>query len=232
MSVTFVEKSEIKKIIKSKVKAADIILDIGCGITPQSLIRPKIHICLEPCGEYIDYLRKHRRGENSVLLQSGWKETIDIFPDRSIDSIFLLDFIEHLEKEEGKILLRKCENIARKQIIVYTPLGFVPQIHMEGRKDRWGMNGGKWQKHKSGWYIEDFDDSWDLTCAKEYHFDDGYGNVYDKPFSVIWAIKNIQWNDDIVKERLFILLLKKLIPSSAKHTLKNIYINIFSQKSR
>jgi len=224
MSVKFVSKNKIKKIIKSKIKATKIILDIGSGIRPQTLVRPKVHICVDVCSEYINHLKRHYPKRSLVLLQGDWGEIINIFPDKSVDTIFLLDFIEHLDKEEGKTILKKCEYIAMEQIVVYTPLGFLPQIHIEGRKDRWEMNGSYWQQHRSGWHIEDFDDTWDITCVKEYHFDDGYGHTFDKPFGIIWAIKNLHSIDDNSgRKLLFSHKLKKLIPAKVRTKLKRFY---------
>jgi len=231
ISVVYVSKKKIMKIVKSKIKSANIILDIGSGIKPQSLIKPKIHICVDVYNEYIEYLRKYYPNRNLVLLRSDWKKIINIFPDKSIDTIFLLDFLEHLDKEDGEVLLKKCENIAKKQIVVFTPLEFFPQIYVEGRKDRWGMNGSYWQQHKSGWNIEDFDETWDITCVKEYHYDNGYGHIFDSPFGVIWAIKNIQWDNDISPRKL-LFFLKKLIPQRIKSILKKVYKNYIKLKEK
>lgn len=201
MSVVFVGKKKVRGVVERKIIPANIILDIGCGIKPQSFIQPKIHICIEPHLEYLECLMKKSphnlrapmaRHSNYVYLNSRGEAATKLFLDKSIDSIFMIDIIEHIEKDDGFELLKQSERIAKNQIIVMTPLGFYPQMHIEGRKDRWGMDGGEFQKHRSGWKIEDFDDSWDLTCVKEFHFDDGYGNVFDKPIGIIWAIKNIK----------------------------------------
>jgi len=57
--------------------------------------------------------------------------------------------IEHLDKTEAEILLKQTEKIARVQIAIFTPLGFMPQHHDNG-KDAWGMNDATWQEHRSG----------------------------------------------------------------------------------
>ncbi|HWP41979.1 MAG TPA: class I SAM-dependent methyltransferase, partial [Blastocatellia bacterium] len=106
-------------------------------------------------------------------------------------TVFLLDVIEHLEKEESLKLLRATEQIARQQVIIFTPLGFLPQEHPDG-KDHWGMEGGSWQTHKSGWLPEDFDDSWDIYAARAYHTHDNLGSEFEKPYGAMWAIKNIK----------------------------------------
>ncbi len=102
----------------------------------------------------------------------------------------MIDVVEHLEKEEGLRLLCLTERIARRQIVLFTPLGFMPQEHLDG-KDAWGLEGGRWQEHKSGWLPEDFGESWDIYASEEYHLHDNMGMPLEKPFGVFWAIKNI-----------------------------------------
>ena len=93
--------------------------------------------------------------------------------------------IEHLEKSEGKELLARTEDIAREQVVIFTPLGFMPQHH-ENSKDAWGLNGADWQEHKSGWFPEDFQgEFWQVFASKSYHF-----RPQQKPFGAMWAIKS------------------------------------------
>ena len=217
MSVTYVEKKELNKSIKRKVKAARVIIDIGCGISPQKIIRPKVHILVEPFIEYVQRILDRRSFENFVYLNTTGEEALKLFLDKSVDSIFMLDFIEHIDKDAGFNLLQQCERVAKKQIIVFTPLGFFPQEYIENRKDLWGMNGGLFQEHKSGWDIEDFEDTWDLLCVKEFHFNDGYGNIFDKPYGVIFAVKNIKNSKRDPSRIDFILFsIRKMIPRFLK----------------
>lgn len=211
MSVLFIEKDNLNKFIKKRVKPANVILDIGCGINPQRIIKPKIHICVEPYSEYVKKLMEKTQFENFVYLTMSAVEAVMKFPDKSIDSIFMIDLIEHIDQESGVILLSQCERVAKKQIIVFTPLGFFPQEYIKDRKDLWGMDGGFFQEHKSGWELQDFDDSWDLLCVKEFHFDDGYGNKFEKPYGAIFAIKSFK--DNSPKRTLAKRLIKNFVPS-------------------
>lgn len=193
MQVNWVENHQLLTTAASQLQQVNVILDIGCGIIPQSLVKPIVHICVEPFHQYIYELQK--KTMNSVdrtwiILKTTWAETIKILPERSVDTVFLLDVIEHLDKEEAKELLRATEAIARKQIVIFTPLGFLPQNHPDG-KDAWGFEGGYWQEHKSGWEPEDFDDSYNICASKVFHNFDNMGRAFDKPFGAFWAIKNI-----------------------------------------
>ncbi len=193
MSVMWLEKNELMPITRSKIEDVNIVLDIGCGIRPQEYIKPRIHVCCDPFQQYIEHLQDKVKDEKSkqyVFIKAEWSEVINMFPPKSVDTVFLLDVIEHVEKEQGKRLLTVSETIARRQIVIFTPLGFVPQNSPDG-KDAWGFDGGKWQEHKSGWLPEDFDDSWDIYAAKIYHTIDHAGKKYDNPHGALWAIKNI-----------------------------------------
>ncbi len=192
MSIYWLETDELFPTVRKQLKQADIILDIGCGILPQNMIQPQVHICCEPFEQYVEHLKKKIENEQSryyVVINASWADAVRLFPSKSVDTVFLLDVIEHLEKNEATQLLKATEDIAKKQIAIYTPLGFVPQTHLDG-KDAWGLDGGKWQEHKSGWTPEEFDISWDVYVAKEFHFKDNLGKPHEKPFGALWAVKN------------------------------------------
>lgn len=70
----------------------------------------------------------------------------------SVDVITLIDAIEHLDKETGIKLLKRCKRVAKKSILVFTPEGYVRnETH-----DAWGVSGGdNYQKHLSGWEVDE-----------------------------------------------------------------------------
>jgi len=63
------------------------------------------------------------------------------------DTILLLDVLEHLTKEDGEKIIRCLEEIARKQVIILTTVGFIPQR---------SLHGNIFQEHKSGWVPKEF----------------------------------------------------------------------------
>jgi hypothetical protein len=132
------------------VRPVDVILDIGAGIRPQQIIKAKRHICIEPHHEYASWLRNNGY---EVIERNALEALSDVEP---VESIFLLDVIEHLEKSDGQNLLRAAMKKATQQIVVFTPLGFQKQEYAEGEKDAWGMNGTHWQTHRSGWVPDEF----------------------------------------------------------------------------
>lgn len=193
MATKWFETANLFPAVLRSFRKTEVVLDIGCGIMPQQFVRPSVHICCEPFQEYISHLQDKVRYESDrsyVIVNATWAEAVRIFPPKSVDSVFLVDVIEHLEKEEAVALLKKTEQIARKQVALFTPLGFMPQSHPDG-KDAWGLGGGVWQEHKSGWQPEDFDASWDIYAAKEFHAADSLGRKLDTPYGALWAIKNL-----------------------------------------
>jgi hypothetical protein len=67
---------------------------------------------------------------------------------RKADLVGLYGVIEHLPRHLGFELLRACEAITNKYIILETPHGFVPQGPEYGNPH---------QRHLSGWYPQDFE---------------------------------------------------------------------------
>jgi len=192
---------EILQAVEKAIKETDVVLDIGCGIRPMSYFRPKLHILVEPHQEYVDILNYRNSGDKSVItLNQNALEALIHFASQSVDSIFLLDVIEHINKEEGLKIIQECERVAREQIVIFTPLGFMPQ-HVHG-VDAWGLNGGTFQEHISGWLPADFNADWSLHLCEEYHNHDAEGKQLKKPFGAFFAIKNMNKKHIALPEKL------------------------------
>lgn len=186
--ITYYEKSAIIEHIPSLLKPVDVLVDVGCGVRPFG-IQAKTHICVEPWKEYIDILNAcHGNKSTYVFLQTDAITGLKTFADHSVDSVCMIDLIEHLEKKDGQALLQEADRIARKQIIIFTPLGYMAN-HSDS-KDAWGLNGAHLQEHLSGWNVEDFDDTWDLHVCKDFHIMGEHHVGLDKNYGCIWAIKN------------------------------------------
>ena len=168
--------AEVEQWLNATIVDAETILDIGCGIRPQRLFAVPVHICVEPFKAYLD-----RLDDKYIKLNCDWETATGIFPERSVDTIIMLDVIEHIEKDEAKRLLALTEKIARKQIIIFTPYGFMPSPR--GDIKEWKIDGGHWQEHKSGWTEEDFE-GYEIAVI-----DDRF-RLNGKSYDAIFAIKN------------------------------------------
>jgi protein-L-isoaspartate O-methyltransferase len=193
-SVTWLDKKDLFPEVIKNIKPALIGYDIGAGIVPHDYLEPIIYVCCEPYEEYVNVLAEKISGDNEkiyVVQKKDWFASISNLKDNSIDSVYLIDVIEHLPKQEGKKLLRMTERVARKQIVIFTPLGYIKQEVLDGGKDAWGLNGAAYQEHKSGWMPRDFDQTWDIFACKNYHTFNNIGKRLKNPFGALWAIKNM-----------------------------------------
>lgn len=189
-TTTWVSRDQLIPDTIKKFEQVETVLDIGPGIQPQQYIHPLVHICAEPFHQYVDRLKtiaSNAKDRAYVILPMTWAETVKYLPTDSVDTVVLLDVIEHLEKDEGRVLLEKTIQIARRQVIIFTPLGFVTQLHSDN-KDAWGLDGGSWQEHKSGWLPEDFSGEWEIIACKDYHQTDNVGKPRPEPAGALWAI--------------------------------------------
>lgn len=182
---------ELLAAVEKTIKETEVVVDIGCGIVPMSYFRPKLHFMVEPWQEYSDILTYRHTGDKSVIvIRAGALEALHQLGTNSVDSIFLLDVIEHLEKEEGRKVLIESERVAREQIVIFTPLGYMPQ-HMEGSQaDGWGLGGCSVQEHRSGWDPEDFGAAWSFYICKNFHNVDFKGDALEQTYGAFYAIRN------------------------------------------
>jgi len=198
IDVSFVPAEELESAACSALQKARVVLDIGCGIRPQPYLEADIHICCEPAEMYLDRLMDQTANVSKyVYLQCGINEAVRIFPPQSVDTVFLVDVIEHLDRETGAHALERLSAIARRQIAVFTPLGFMPQHRGPGEKDGWGMDGATWQEHRSGWSPEDFpaSDGWQVIACRDFHHTDGFGCPLAAPVGALWAIRTTAPSD-------------------------------------
>lgn len=123
------------------------ILDVGCGTgDPMGVINHDKNYKATGIDIYKPYLKECReRGYYSQLIEGDVRKLS--FKDRSFDAVVSFHVIEHLTKEEGLAMIKKMEKIAKKRVVIVTPLGHLPQEEYDGNKH---------QEHISKWYPKDF----------------------------------------------------------------------------
>lgn len=194
MQIVEVPRARAVETALRRVAATDVVLDVGPGIQPQTYFRPRVHLCVEAHAPYVARVRAERNDPTLVYLTGTWQEVLPHLPDDSVDTAFALDLIEHLEKEDGLALVREMQRVARVQVVIFTPLGLYPQSYEEGELDAWGMDGGHWQTHRSGWTPEDLrglGDHWEAVVSRDFHQWDQHGNRMSQPFGAFWAIQTL-----------------------------------------
>ncbi|CAO4192090.1 methyltransferase domain-containing protein [Methylorubrum extorquens] len=206
-------------------RAAELILqvssvmDIGCGIRPQQFVSPETLICVEPFKDYVDILKDNLKNCNVVIVPADAHAALSAMPSRSVDSIFLLDVIEHMTEQAGLAVISECERVARKQIILYTPLGFMPQEVHALERDAWKLNGGKFQEHLSGWTPDDFS-GYHILCCDDLHKFDFRGRPIDPAFGGFYAIKTFATEGDNEGDRTSYVSIKNNVPYSVVSLIK------------
>lgn len=134
----------LKQILRDNISDTDKILDIGCGNKDKTTLFKK---------------------ENVVSLDAWEKVNPDVcidvsksslpFENDSFDVIMMIDFIEHIEKKRGIELIEECKKIAKKKIILLTPLFWTDNAVNVNNPNLWCF-GNEFDYHKSLWDVNDF----------------------------------------------------------------------------
>jgi hypothetical protein len=193
VALTYAVRDDATQVVAGRLQDVEVVLDLGPGISPQPFLDPYVHICVDAHRPYLERLKRESADDPKyVLINAPWDQVIGMLPDKSVDTVFALDFIEHLDKQDGLRMLREAERVARRQIVVATPHGFFPQSYDDPRKpDRWGMNGGYWQTHRSGWTPEDFGEGWDFVICPDWILLNENNQPMDEPMAALWAFRNL-----------------------------------------
>jgi len=126
------------------IKNVTSVLDLGCSNGSMGRVL-KLHdpdLIVVGVDVHVPYLKRIKRGglyEECIAAEASHLP----FKDRSFESVLCIEMIEHMRKDDVKELLAQIEKIARKQIVISTPVGNPPE---GGSKDR-----NVFQFHKSEW---------------------------------------------------------------------------------
>lgn len=135
------------KSLEKELKGMSSVLDVGCGSwSPLGNIKKNFYSegidIHEPSIKEIKKKKIHNKYKVGDILKLNL-----FFKPKSFDAVIALDVIEHFEKKDALILIKKMENIAKKKVVIFTPYGFTVQHPYDGNP---------FQEHKSGWYIDEF----------------------------------------------------------------------------
>lgn len=168
------------------------ILDVGSGpgkIASDSRLEGVKITCIDAHRDAVEACR-------ALGLEAIFADVRDIpkrFAKASFDIAWCIDVLEHLEREEALRLLSSLSTIARRQIVVFLPLGFFPQD-----RDPGGFAEPELVKHRSFWEKEDLI-SLGYRCypLRGFHWDIRMycSSLADLPYPVVrdavWAVKKM-----------------------------------------
>lgn len=164
------------------------ILDVGCGLSLKSkFIFAQIRVGVDIFEEYFSHIESN---VPYILIKYDVRRLKEIFIPRSFDLVIAADIIEHLQKEEAVDMIKQCELIAKKGIILETPLGYVPQ-----NIDILGYGGHHFQTHRCGWEVYELEKLGYSAIVRDYKMSDAkrHTDIDVKPnIKIIDAIKIIE----------------------------------------
>jgi len=168
------------KVVRDLPMHSDSILDLGCGILQEFDGHVPHAGDFLGVDVFIPYLEVMK---NKMLTLVGeLPDVCNSFLDDSFDVVLLLDVVEHLTKENGVQALAQCARIARKRVIVFTPVGYCKQEAWEA----WGLPFCSYQKHLSGWSVEELEkDGYVCSIMPNYSEQEGHINS-------IYGVKEIK----------------------------------------
>lgn len=124
------------------------VLDVGCGLSFKTqYIKADIRVGVDA---YRPYLEKIDAKVPYVCINADAQQIDSLFLHKSFDIVALLDIVEHLEKPDALMLIDKAGKLARRAVVIETPLGFLPQ-----NMDILGLGGDHYQTHRCGFEAEE-----------------------------------------------------------------------------
>ncbi|WP_040413576.1 class I SAM-dependent methyltransferase [Desulfosporosinus sp. OT] len=190
MTVNVVNHKNFLAMVNELLVDSRTVLDVGCGIgtTLKEFCCP-IKIGVDA---HRPYLENAKSGEQFIKINFPAERLSELFLPNSLESVTLIDVIEHLEKGIALDVLRQVEVIAFKRVIVFTPRGFFKQIDV----DHYGLGGESYQRHRSGWEVEDFQKlGYNVVVFNKFHDqkNKAFLQVYGKDAEPIDAL--LAWKD-------------------------------------
>jgi len=153
-----------EKIIKNHVdKSAVTILDLGCGDGALlKFINNENKFEVTGVDAFSPFLKKAKStGAYKTLLKMDVRDIN--FPPKSYDVVITSQVLEYLSKKEGIEFIKKCEKIAKKQVIVAAYIGNC--YHTDAQ-------GNPYQTSNSEWYPQD------LKKLKYKIYGQGFRKIY------------------------------------------------------
>lgn len=129
-------------------KSAKKVLDLGCGKgKPMNFLNRHNGFTTVGIDAFKPYVEQCKRehSHDVVLLRNLLKPIP--YEDKSFDVVLCLQTLEHFTKEQGLLLIKRMEILARKQVIIATDVGEF--------KQGFSSDGNVFQEHKYLWSVKE-----------------------------------------------------------------------------
>jgi len=142
--------NEYKNVLAWELRDCKRVLDLGCG--PCSCLHQILpHFYSLGIDLFVPSILESR--SRRIHTDYCIDDVVQLgIRSKSFDCVLAIELLEHLPKDAGLKLLRDCERIATKKIVIITPNGFVntncPEI-----LEKYG--GNILNIHQSGWSVEE-----------------------------------------------------------------------------
>lgn len=167
----------IRNEIDALLEEGDNILDLGCGTAQHTLHLWKRCVYVDAYGPYLKEILKQKPWAHVLMVELPIYLEI-VVPGTKWDVVLALDVVEHLERKAAEEMVGLMEDLARKKVVILTPVGFLQQA--DGLD--WGKGNPKWQKHRCGFKREYFEKrGYEI---KTFPGDDQHGREYEMMFCV------------------------------------------------
>jgi len=136
-------------LLEKNFNGCNSVLDIGCG-RDSPLKDLNLQIYKVGLDFYPPYIKesKEKAIHNRYILHDI-RERLP-FPDNHFDSVIAIEVIEHLTKNNGLKLIKEMQRVAKKNIILTTPNGF-----LKGSSEDSPIEVNPAEKHISGWDVNE-----------------------------------------------------------------------------
>jgi 2-polyprenyl-3-methyl-5-hydroxy-6-metoxy-1,4-benzoquinol methylase len=127
---------------------------------------------------YVDYLQTQKF--DAQVAEFVYKDVVLWLaeqPEGEYDVLLLIDLLEHFERVRAEFVVRLCKYVARRKIIVFSPLGKCPQAAYDG-------NG--YQRHLSTWTSAGLEAlGFQVEVLEAFH------KHFDPPVDAGWAVMEV-----------------------------------------
>lgn len=126
------------------------VLDVACGLSLKSkFLKPDFILGVDIHRPYLEAIEYDG---NYAALTYDVTRIDELFGPGSFEVVYILDIIEHLEKEDALHLIEICKRICSRGVVLETPEGYVPQ-----NLDILGFDAHHLQTHRCGWEVEELE---------------------------------------------------------------------------